>query len=76
MCRALGSFKSTNSSANKWKDICTKYPVGYDFEYLGRNMIVAQHLHNVLVCEYADNNGILHEWEFYPNMSDLLNTLR
>ena len=59
-----------------WTELKDKYPVGRSFEYLGRKMIVSRHRHYFpgmgyflpvypeIICEYADDHGVLHEWAF------------
>ena len=72
---------------DRWKEVRDQYPVGRSFEYLGRNLLVAQYkwaddamtciqygVHPMpeMVCEYADNEGILREWVFNPRMFKVL----
>lgn len=61
---------------NLWQELKEKYPVGRSFEYLGRKMIVVKHENYFpgmgtfspilpsIICEYADELGVLHEWSF------------
>jgi len=59
-----------------WQELKEKYPVGRSFDYLGRKMIVSRHelyfpgmeyfptQYPKIICEYADDHGVLHEWSF------------
>lgn len=62
-----------------WEQVRDRYPIGRQFDYLGRKLIVAQYswdsLHRprpVVICEYADNYGELHEWCFEVQMFSIL----
>jgi hypothetical protein len=70
-----------------WKKVRDLYPVGRQFAYLGRKMVVAQYKWDFvffgiygqspppqpyLVAEYADDKGVLREWCFNVKMTPLL----
>jgi len=61
----------------KTREKYVKYVVGYQFSYLGRWMIVTKvykdcigstYEDTKLICDYVDNNGVLHEWKFTYGM--------
>jgi len=55
-----------------WAKVRAAYPVGRQFEYLGRKMVVASYSctdeEPCLIAEYADDRGILHKWQFTVQM--------
>lgn len=62
---------------SSWNEIRKQYPIGRKFSYLGREMIVTQYDFDdddvpCLECEYADNDGNLHEWRFLTSMAPIL----
>lgn len=64
----------------EWEGVRQRYPIGRKFHYLGREMVVFRHKQffpgyisfdiyisattPALICEYADDNGVLREWAF------------
>jgi hypothetical protein len=66
-----------------WEKVKKLFPIGKQFTYLGRLMIVAQYKWDYnfycsqphepyFLAEYADNNGHLDEWKFTIQMIPIL----
>ena len=64
-----------------WRRVREQFPVGKQFEYLGRKLVVSQYKWEMtmyvppnpyMVCEYEDDRGKLHEWRFEVTMMPLL----
>jgi hypothetical protein len=57
-----------------WDSINKKYPVGGEFEYLGRKMIIKKNFYSCgwlssfrITANYADDHGEIHEIIFNEN---------
>lgn len=66
-----------------WCCMLRDFPVGREFTYLTRKLIVVAHVKEYdnwsntlkaihIDCEYCDNNGVLQEWRFHSGMATVL----
>lgn len=60
-----------------WELVIAQFPVGRKFKYLGRTLMVTRYGNNdyeqpYMATEYADKNGKLREWYFFPAMANAI----